>query len=270
MSKWNRRNMYRYLVLGVLTLAGLLGWPRLAHAETDQTLDVLRIGTHTYHNVTVTTKNKDYIFILYSGGMTSVKVCDLSPEIRKQLGYVMASASAPETNAAKAWAKHTLAKLESPQIKGVESQVVNTWRAQLDRAQESLPPLTPKLLVLVLGIAVAVHLFFCFCCLRICQKVGQEPGILVWLPLLQLFPMLRAAGMSGWWFFLFLLPGINLLAQIVWSVKITNARGKNTLLAILLILPPFSVLAFLYLAFADSAPPKIQERPTEIMTLETA
>jgi len=51
-------------------------------------------------------------------------------------------------------------------------------------------------------------------------------GALIWVPLLQLFPLLRAAGMSRVWFVAFLVPLVNVVAQIVWYVKIVEARGK--------------------------------------------
>ncbi len=268
----NRWKSYRYIGLFLLALAsaGLMALPSVARADTEQTFDTLQIGTHTYHNVTVTTKTKNYIFILHSAGMTNLKVADLSPELRKQLGYVDESVQ-NHTNNASAWAKHTLAKLETPKVKGVETQVVNTWRNELAKAQAGLPPLTPRLLWIALAVGVVTYLFFCFSCSRLCQKTGQDPGILVWLPVFQLFPMLRAAGMSAWWLVLCLIPGINLIPQVVWSVRITSVRGKNMLLALLLFLPVFNLLAFLYLAFADGTAPRKQERrPVEIMTLETA
>jgi len=103
----------------------------------------------------------------------------------------------------------------------------------------------------------------------ICQKTGTSPGLLVWLPVLQLIPLLRAAGMSGSWFLAYLVPGLNIVAQVVWSVKIAKTRGKTGWVALLLLLPLVNLLAFLYLAFSEEAPAK-EERPIEIMTLETA
>ena len=49
-------------------------------------------------------------------------------------------------------------------------------------------------------------------------------------------PMLRAAGMSGAWFLAYLIPGLNILAQIIWCFKIVAAREKSVLIAIMLLL----------------------------------
>ena len=53
--------------------------------------------------MTVTTKAKDYIFILYAGGMTSIKVAAL-PEVREKLGYAALAKSNATFKGPSAWA----------------------------------------------------------------------------------------------------------------------------------------------------------------------
>jgi len=103
----------------------------------------------------------------------------------------------------------------------------------------------------VLVVGLVFHLFFSYCARLICIKTGNVPGIMVWLPVLQIFPMLRAAGMSGWWFLGLFVPVLNLVVQILWCINIVKARGKHVIWAILLILPLINVVAFIYLAFSD-------------------
>ena len=69
----------------------------------------------------------------------------------------------------------------------------------------------PKLILAVLGVLLLLYLFHCYCCMLICRKTGKPPGVLVWLPVLQLFPLLRAAGMSAWWFLACFVPVLNLV-----------------------------------------------------------
>ena len=70
------------------------------------------------------------------------------------------------------------------------------------------------------------------------------------------------------WFFAFFVPVINIIALIVFSVKIVKSRGKGLWVSILLMLPPTSGLAMLYLAFSSSAP--VQMASHEVLSLETA
>jgi hypothetical protein len=72
----------------------------------------------------------------------------------------------------------------------------------------------------------------------------------VWIPVLQMIPLVRAARMPMFWFVIFLIPGLNLLAHIVWSIRIAQVCGKSAVVAVLLILPVTNILALLYLAFS--------------------
>ncbi len=108
-----------------------------------------------------------------------------------------------------------------------------------------------------LSIVGLSYLFFCYCNKMICCRAHTAPGFLVWVPVLQIIPLLRAARMPRIWFIAFLVPVVNLLAQLVWYVKIVRARGKSPLLVLWLVLPFTSPFAFLYLAFSQPAPIKI-------------
>lgn len=234
---------------------------------------MLQIGTHSYTNVTVTTKAKDYIFILHSTGMTSIKVEDLPAEIRQQLGYADPSAANVKTNKTSgAWASQTLAKAKAkltvPEVRNVEKEVLAKWAKQAPKIP--LPQMTPKVIAIVIGVLLAIYLFHCFCLKLICEKTGNEPGFLVWVPILQLFPLLQAAEMSGWWFVAFFIPLLNVVASLVWCFKITQARGKSVLVAILLLLPGIGFLAFLYLAFSNGVSKQKNNGRIEIMAFETA
>lgn len=238
--------------------------------EADETFEQLQIGAQTYKNVTVTTKSKDYIFILFSGGMTSLRVSELPDEAREKLGYVDMTPK-PRTNNAAAWARQTLSRIQTDQVKGVEEKLATAWQEKVVSSVPKPPPLTPKLIAITAAGLLVVYFFFCYCCMLICQKAGNNPSFLIFIPVLQLFPLLGAAQMSRWWFLAFLAPGINLIAQIIWSIKIVQARRKTGWLAFWLVLPLSSLPAFLYLAFSTGVvEPKKTVRPVQIMTLETA
>jgi hypothetical protein len=256
-------------LIAMIVLIGFF-FPSAATASLEQSFDALQVGTVTYRNVTVTTKNKNYIFILHSTGMTNIKVADLSPELRTKLGYEDPAAKV-KTNTPAAWAKQTLSKLDVPEVKNFRAQVTG-WLAP-NAAKLKWPPaaLKPTTLWIAAGLLFALYLFHCFCCMAICNKCGSDPGPLIWVPVFQLFPLLKAASMSSWWFVAFLVPGINLLAQVVWFVKIAQARGKGFGVVLLLIFPLTSPLAMLYLAFSEGKPRKREtSRRVEIMTLEAA
>lgn len=234
-------------------------------AETrEDFFEVLQIGTVSFTNATVTTKARDYIFLLHAGGMANVKVSELSPELKATLGYAVAVEPKPNAAAekAKTLAKETLQKIETPQVRELERQIRSAFGPETPAAMNLsflAARLGPAILWAIAGIMVVLHLFFSYCSFLICRKCGSEASILVWLPVLQIFPLLKAARMSSWWFLACIVPLVNVIAQIVWCVKITEARGKNILVAIGLMLPITNVFAFLYLAFSGVSVRTIME-----------
>ena len=246
-----------------MAVAAWLIWPAGAAGALEETFDVLQIGARSYKNVTVTTKAKDYIFILHSTGMTTLKVRELPPELRQKLGYV--ENLAPVGNGTSGALKKELARLDVAKIR----QFAETWRGQGLRSCPTLAAVRPSTLLVFLVATLLFYLFFCQCCSLICEKAGTRAGPLVWLPVLQIFPLLRAAHMSPWWFLAWLVPVLNVVGYILLSVKLVEARGKSVWIAILLLLPVTCFFAFVYLAFSD--PLARKEKPVvEMMTLDAA
>ena len=107
-------------------------------------------------------------------------------------------------------------------------------------------------LIVVGAVSLLFHLFYSFCFHLICTKVGQKPGILVWLPLLQVIPLHRAAGISPWLILLYFIPPIGLFVFVYWCVKVCRARGKSAWLVILVFIPLLNLLFIPYLAFSSA------------------
>jgi len=215
-------------------------------------------------------KAKNYIFIFHKGGMNSIKVADLPEELRAKLGYAIAEKTNATARTATGWAKAEVAKLQTPQIKEIRTQLARNWRGKKLGSLQLTRLVSLNVLLAILGIMLVVYLLHCYCFMLICQKTGHPPGPLVWLPVVQWFPLLRAAGMSGWWFVACLLPLLNVLTFVLWSVKIAKARGKSGWVTVFLILPPSTFLAILYLAFSDGGGAKGDEDEPEVMSLQAA
>ncbi len=103
----------------------------------------------------------------------------------------------------------------------------------------------------VLGVMVLLYVFYCYCLKCICEKCGQNPGLLIWLPLGKTIRILQAGGLSGWWFLLFFLPGVNVIMTFVMWIKVCIARGKSGWLTILLLIPVANLFFIPYLAFSE-------------------
>jgi hypothetical protein len=248
LKKYRAPFMMAWLPLAALLLSATSGM--LVRAE--ETFDVLQTKTDTYENVTVTAKNKDWIFILHAAGMGNIKISDLPDDVAEKLGYTITK---EEPKRAAMPTMETLTDIQLPEMQDLQA----SWREGGPAAvmKEFGDPVA---VWTALGIVGLCYLFFCYCSMMICRKAHTSPGILVWIPVLQFIPLLRAAGMSGVWLLAFLVPVVNLVAQVVWYVKIVHARGKGPLLVVWLLLPLTAPFAYLYLAFSEAAPIRLEKR----------
>ena len=210
-----------------------------------EVVPVVKTKTETFSNVTLVSRTPTHLFIQHSRGMATIKIAGLDTETLSQFGIVSsggADANAPDTQPKKSAVGATTAAASA------------RCTEMLQNLKNSLPPdvsaIMMKFWLGALGLFLGFYLFNCYCAKLICQKSGAEPGILVWLPVLQTFPLLRAAGMSGWWFLGFFVPVLNVVAALVWCLNIAKVRGKGVFTAIMLFLPPTGLFAFLYLAFS--------------------
>jgi len=226
-------------------------WPGSAIAK-EETFDVLQIGTHTYTNVTVTTKAKTYVFIMHSTGMANLKLSEIPPEVLQQLGYG-AAAEKPKskTEVASQWAKDKLGSANIDKVNAAELKAREAWIQRSGDVARAVVALDRKLCGAIVAVLILFYVFCCRCCAEICKKAGKPAGVLAWLPGFQLIPLLKAAGMSPWWFLGYLVPPVAFVLHIVWSFKIAKARGKTGVTGFFLMLPLTSLFAFIYLAFSD-------------------
>lgn len=114
---------------------------------------------------------------------------------------------------------------------------VQTWQLQQD--------------AIVFVVLPLLYFFLCFCYKRIVEKVGLEPGFLIWVPIFNVIRLLQAAGLPGWSFILLFVPGVNVIWGIYAWVKICQARGKSGWLVLILLVPIVNLFFIPYLAFSE-------------------
>ncbi|MBC8001312.1 MAG: hypothetical protein H7X97_01875 [Opitutaceae bacterium] len=102
-----------------------------------------------------------------------------------------------------------------------------------------------------LAVFVGLYVFICYCLKLICEKAGESPGVLIWIPIVQLVPLLNVAKMPTWYIILFLIPIVNLIVGIIMWVKICQARNKPGWLVIMMFIPVVNIAFIPYLAFSE-------------------
>jgi uncharacterized membrane-anchored protein len=118
---------------------------------------------------------------------------------------------------------------------------------------QSSGPLLPMLLLIPVAIVIGLglYIFYSYCLKIICEKTGKKPGVLIWIPIVQLVPLLEVAGLPVWFIIGFFIPLLNLVLAVVMFAKISIARGKSGWLVILLFIPIANLIFIPYLAFSD-------------------
>ncbi len=87
-------------------------------------------------------------------------------------------------------------------------------------------------------------------------KIGQKANVrkpwVAFIPVLQFIVYLHVIDKSGWAIFLLLIPIVNFVLAIIWSVKFYLAFSVKTVLIVLsIIIPIIGMIMMLVIAFSD-------------------
>jgi hypothetical protein len=110
-------------------------------------------------------------------------------------------------------------------------------------------------LIITLLISLVLMVGFCaiygFCIKKICEKTGKDGGMLVWIPILQIFPLFDVVGWEKWKILLFFIPLANIYFMIMFYIELCKARGKSPWMTIMALLPCTAWAFIPYLAFSE-------------------
>lgn len=219
---------------------------------SDETFETLPVGTNLFSKVSVLNKTRTDLFIRHSKGTTNIKVKDLDQVTQLKLGYQVEQPR--PTKMEQVLEATSINQLESnPRVQELEAMVAG-------QAAEALERLDEQTAYAVAGGLVLLYLLFSFFCRLICIKTGNPPSPLIWIPFFKQIPLLKAAGMSGWWILANFVPPLLLVVYIIWSFKIVHSRAKHVIFGVMLLLPVINVLAFFYLALSGDGTVKASKR----------
>jgi hypothetical protein len=260
-----------------------------------EVVPVVRTKTETFHNVELISKTDTHAFLKHSRGVANVRQADLDNEALVGLGL----ASLVVTNSA------GNGELEVAGLEGGDNvdkpasglpavDVLASLKGIWSNSPEATRSFLTKFWIALVVLLLALYLFYCLCVKLICEKAGFRIGWWIWVPvpIIQKYSLLKAAGMSWLWILAgiiwnaidrhmdpdkmptaslaVLLAGLALYLteHIIWSVKISKARGKGVLTMICLIFPVTYPLAFLYLAFSGGGSSADELEPVRPLRLD--
>ena len=114
---------------------------------------------------------------------------------------------------------------------------------------------------------VLLYFYFSFCLYKIAQNCGEkESAWWAFVPIISAFLMLKVARKPLWWFFLFLVPIVNIIVFVVTWVNIAQNCGASGVWGVLAIIPILNLFAWGKLAMSKPqrsffTPPSEVSRP---------
>jgi hypothetical protein len=98
-------------------------------------------------------------------------------------------------------------------------------------------------------IGIGLFVFYSYCLKLICEKAKVDPGVLIWIPLVQLIPAATVARINPFLLVLYFVPFVNLVFMLYHWTKVCSAIGKSPWLVVMLIVPVVNLAFFPLLAF---------------------
>jgi hypothetical protein len=132
----------------------------------------------------------------------------------------------------------------------------------------NMPEISDSMIGIVAGFALAgvsiFYLYFCMCLFFIARKLALPNAWYAWVPVMNLYIFVTAAGKPGWWMViivvllvLMMIPVVGIVFGLVITVLftylwmcITQNIGKNRWLGILMLVPVVMIVFPAFLAFS--------------------
>ncbi|MFA6228535.1 MAG: DUF5684 domain-containing protein [Patescibacteria group bacterium] len=118
--------------------------------------------------------------------------------------------------------------------------------------------------VVIIIILFLLLYVYCALCLQFIAKKLVINGLwMAWVPIANLFLILKCAGRPYWWFLLMFVPIANIIVALVPWMDITEKLGKSKWLGLLMIVAPLNLILMGYLAFSQSYSSNSQNNYTQ-------
>jgi len=102
---------------------------------------------------------------------------------------------------------------------------------------------------------LAFYIYLAITLMFIAKKTGTPNAWMAWIPILNLYLMCKAAGKSGIWIILLLLPVVNVVAMILLWAGMAQRLGRPGWWGLLMLIPVVNLVLMGILAFSKSRQP---------------
>jgi hypothetical protein len=111
-------------------------------------------------------------------------------------------------------------------------------------------------------VLLGMYVWFAFCQMKVAQKIGlNDCAWWSWIPILNTFLLFKMAGKPAWWFFLCLVPLVNIIAFAILWMEAARAAQTSPVWGFLVLVPFINFVAIGVMAF--SGPPSRPSPPPQ-------
>ncbi len=96
---------------------------------------------------------------------------------------------------------------------------------------------------------LGIYVYASLCLYLIASKLNVAGAWTAFVPLIQVWPFLGAAGKPCWWVLLFFIPLVNAIIGVYLWMCIAENMGRNKMLGLLVLVPVANLLLMGMLAF---------------------
>jgi hypothetical protein len=134
---------------------------------------------------------------------------------------------------------------------GIQNQVAE---APYSPTKKDMPYNSFVFIIYLISI-IAFYVYFSLCLFSIAKKLHVSEPWTAWIPIVNIWTIVSAAGKPWWWILLLIVPIINVFIGIYLWICITENLGKNKLLGLLMLLPIINLIFLGFLAFSREGKP---------------
>jgi hypothetical protein len=136
-----------------------------------------------------------------------------------------------------------------PQNSALNKPTPSATVSPFPTSRKAMPRVSP---LVSIPIFFAVYLFGSLCLFLIAKKLEIPFPWIAWVPIIQIWTVVSAAGKPWWWLLLLLIPIYNAVLLIYLWMCIAENLGKNRWLGLLMLLPLINLVFLAILAFSKT------------------
>ena len=137
-----------------------------------------------------------------------------------------------------------ITKNNSDRLIAQDSSVDSPSLRNFDSLTEDEKAIVNKIILFASIFGLVVYVFTSFCLMKIADKLSIPNSWLAWIPIAQVWVMVRAAGKPGWWLILLFIPLVNIVIALIILFAMPVNLGKSSLYGLLTFVPVLGI--FLY------------------------